>query len=77
MIPEIYTIIIILLVFAALYGIVVWLSMVLQSLIFQKYRMNKNEAAMRKTRLYEKEKEKESYHRDLLGEVKDANSSSE
>lgn len=73
MIPEFYFILKLLVVFILLYGLIVWLSMVFQSVLFQKYRLNKNEAAERKARLHDEKMAKESYKKDLLGEVQEAN----
>ena len=53
-----------------LYAIVSWFGVIFQNVIFQRYRLNRNEAALRKTRLHEQEEEKHRYRNSLLGEVK-------
>ncbi len=69
MIKELPQIIIFLLGFLAVAGVIAWLAMVFQAFIFQRYRLNKNEAAMRKTRLHDQEQERSQYRQTVLGVV--------
>ncbi len=60
-----------LLVLVAVMGVLVWLGTVFQSFLFQRYRMNKNEAALRKTRIHEQDVEDDKYRHILLGIIQE------
>ncbi|MBF0196525.1 MAG: hypothetical protein HQL32_02395 [Planctomycetes bacterium] len=72
MLPEIVFLLKVLLVLAIGYGLWLWLGMVFQNILFQKYRLYKNEAAHRKTRLHEEAQSAKKYRSELLGEVVDS-----
>lgn len=70
MLPHLDLIIWFLVIAIGIYAWVTWLGVVFQNLLFQKYRMNKNESAMRATRLQEQREERDRFRNGLLGEVK-------
>jgi hypothetical protein len=69
MLPHIDTIVWLVIIVGLFYAGVSWMSMVFQSLLFQRYRSNRNEAAMREERLHDQELAKTRYRNSLLGEV--------
>ena len=70
MLPHLDTVIWLIIFGALVYAILAWFGIVFQNLLFQRYRMNKNEAALRKERVHLKSAEKQRYNNSLLGEVK-------
>lgn len=69
MLPELEFAFKIILCLVLILGVVFWLGTIFQNLIFQKYRLYKNEAALRKARLHDEKEEKEKYKTDILGKV--------
>lgn len=70
MLPHLDTVIVLLVIAAMFWGVLAWFGVIFQNVLFQRYRMNKNEAAMRKERLYNQRQEKQRYSNGLLGEIK-------
>jgi len=70
MLPHLDLIIWFLVIAIGIYAWVTWLGVIFQNLLFQKYRMNKNESAMRAIRLKEQQEARDRFRHGLLGEVK-------
>ena len=55
------------------FAVVIWFGVVFQSLLFQRYRLQRNESALRKGRLFDAYREEVQFRNKLLGEVKSEN----
>jgi tetrahydromethanopterin S-methyltransferase subunit F len=70
MLPHVDSILGIVAGFVIIVAMLVWLGMLFQNLLFQRYRLQKNESAMRKARLFDAYREDVQFRNKLLGEVK-------
>jgi hypothetical protein len=70
MLPHLELIVWLLVIAVMVYAWVTWLGVVFQNILFQKYRLNKNESSLRATRLREQQEERDRFRNGLLGEVK-------
>ena len=70
MLPHLDTVIWLIILGALVYAVLAWFGIVFQNLLFQRYRMNKNEAALRKERVHQKKVDQQRYSNGLLGEIK-------
>ena len=68
--PHIDVIVWLLIAVVVFYGVVTWMGMVFQGLLFKRYRDNRNEAARREVRIHEKGQKDIRFRNSLLGEVK-------
>lgn len=73
MLPHVDSILGIVAAFVVLVALLVWLGVLFQNLLFQRYRLQKNESAMRKARLFDVYREDVQFRNKLLGEVKSDN----
>lgn len=71
MIPEVYIIIKIAFALVLLLAVIVWLAVVFQSVLFQRYRLNKNEQVHRAYRIHDEQDKERLYRDELLGNVKE------
>ena len=71
MLPEVEWLMMALVVIVPLVALVLWLGTIFQNVLFQRYRLYKNEAAKRKTRLHEQQGVRDGYRKELMGEVQE------
>ncbi|MBF0243966.1 MAG: hypothetical protein HQL31_01670 [Planctomycetes bacterium] len=72
MLPEYQLIIKIFVIVLLVMGITVTFGVIFQSLLFQRYRLHKNEAALRKTRLHDAAVSNRIYKAELLGAIEES-----
>lgn len=77
MLPFVDTILGLGVAFLLVVAMLVWFGVLLQNILFQRYRLQRNESAMRKSRLFDTYREEVQYRNKLLGEVKSDNADSE
>ena len=77
LVPEFLIVVKLLIGVVLLVGVYFIFATIFQSVLFQRYRLHKNEAARRKSRLHSQEEERRLYRDELLGAVKDMRKESE
>ena len=77
MLPHVDSILGIIAALILVLALLVWFGVLFQNLLFQRYRLQRNESAMRKARLFDAHREDVQFRNKLLGEVKNKNAESE
>jgi flagellar biosynthesis protein FlhB len=70
MLPHVDLIIWLVVIAVLVVAVVSCFSIIFQNVLFQRYRMNRNEAALRKERMHQQSEGRSRYRNSLLGEVK-------
>lgn len=74
MLPHVDSILGVVAALVVVLALLAWFGVLFQNLLFQRYRLQKNESAMRKARLFDAYREDVQFRNKLLGEVKSDNS---
>ncbi len=74
MLPEVGLLLKVLVAGLLVVAVGLWFAVAFQSLLFQRYRLHKNEAALRKARLHEEDADERRYREQLLGSIRNEDS---